>query len=141
MSWLYKGQVFTEDMIPEGAVGFIYEMETIIDGKPVRYVGKKNFFSTRKKKFGKKALAAMTDKRSKKYTLVTKPDYEKYYSSNEVLKKAHKEGVPIKRFMIRICYTKTELTYQETKYQFVREVLEKEEYLNANILGRFYKQK
>jgi hypothetical protein len=141
MSWLYKGQVFTEDMIPEGAVGFIYEMEAIIDGKPVRYVGKKNFFSTRKKKFGKKALAAMTDKRVKKYTLVTKPDYEKYYSSNEVLKKAHKEGVPIKRFMIRICYTKTELTYQETKYQFVREVLEKEEYLNANILGRFYKQK
>ena len=141
MSWLYKGQVFTEDMIPEGAVGFIYEMEAIIDGKPVRYVGKKNFFSTRKKKFGKKALAAMTDKRAKKYTLVTKPDYEKYYSSNEVLKKAHKEGVPIKRFMIRICYTKTELTYQETKYQFVREVLEKEEYLNANILGRFYKQK
>jgi hypothetical protein len=45
MSWLYKGQIFKEDMIPEGAVGFIYEMEAIIDGKPVRYVGKKNFFS------------------------------------------------------------------------------------------------
>jgi hypothetical protein len=116
MSWLYKGQIFKEDMIPEGAVGFIYEMEAIIDGKPVRYVGKKNFFSKRKKKFGKKALAAM-------------------------LKKAHKKGIPIKRFIIKICYTKTELTYQETKHQFVQEVLEKEEYLNANILGRFYKQK
>lgn len=141
MSWLYEGKVFTEDMIPEGAIGFIYEMEAIIDGKAVCYIGKKNFFSTRKKKFGKKALAAMTDKRSKKYTLVTKPDYENYYSSNDVLKKAHKEGVPIKRFILRICYTKTELTYQETKYQFGRGVLEKEEYLNANILGRFYKQK
>lgn len=141
MSWLYKGQVFTEDMIPEGAVGFIYEMEAIIDGKPVRYVGKKNFFSKRKKKFGKKALAAMTDKRAKKYTVVIKPDYENYYSSNDVLKKAHKKGIPIKRFIIKICYTKTELTYQETKHQFVQEVLEKEEYLNANILGRFYKQK
>jgi len=140
VSWLYKAQQFTDDMIPEGAVGFVYEMEAIIDGKSVRYIGKKNFYSVRKKKFGKKALAAMTDKRAKKYELVTKTNYENYYSSNKVLQDAHKAGVPIKRYMIQICYSKAELTYQETKYQFVRGVLEKEEYLNANILGRFYKQ-
>jgi hypothetical protein len=140
MSWIYNGITFTEDMIPEGAVGFVYEMEAIIDGKAVRYIGKKNFFSVRKKKFGKKALAAMTDKRSKKYTMVTKPDYENYYSSNTVLKEAHKNKVPIKRYILKICFSKTELTYQETKHQFVHEVLEKDEYLNGNILGRFYKQ-
>lgn len=140
MSWIYNNVEFTDDMIPDGAVGFVYEMEAIIDGKVVKYIGKKNFYSVRKKKFGKKALAAMTDKRAKKYTMVTKPDYAKYYSSNAVLKEAHKLGVVIKRFILKICYSKIELTYQETKHQFVYEVLEKEEYLNGNILGKFYKQ-
>ena len=141
MSWLYKGEVFNDSKIPEGAIGFIYEMEAIIDGKSVRYIGKKNFYSTTKKKFGVKALANMEDKRAKKYTIQVKPNYQNYYSSNKVLQDAHKNGVPIKRFMVRICFSKTELTYHETKYQFTREVLEKEEYLNANILGRFYKIK
>jgi hypothetical protein len=139
MSWILNHQTFTEEMIPENAVGFIYEMTAVIEGKLVKYIGKKNFYSIRKKKFGKKAIAAMTDKRAKKYTMVKKTDYEKYYSSNEVLKKAHKEGIPIVRTILKICYSKTELTYQETKFQFVNEVLEKDEYLNKNILGRFYK--
>ena len=141
MSWLYKGEVFNDSKIPEGAIGFIYEMEAIIDGKAVRYIGKKNFYSTTKKKLGKRAVANMEDKRAKKYTIQVKPNYQNYYSSNKVLQDAHKNGIPIKRFMVKICFSKTELTYHETKYQFVREVLEKEEYLNANILGRFYKIK
>ena len=138
---LYKGEVFNDSKIPEGAIGFIYEMESIIDGKAVRYIGKKNFYSTTKKKLGVKALANMEDKRARKYTIQVKANYQNYFSSNKVLQDAHKNGVPIKRFMVRICFSKTELTYHETKYQFVREVLEKEEYLNANILGRFYKIK
>lgn len=141
MSWLYQGREFEDKDIPEGAVGFIYEMEAIIDGNAVRYVGKKNFYSTVKKRLGKKAIAAMTDKRASKYAFVSKANYQNYYSSNKVLQEAHKAGVYIKRFMVRICYSKTELTYHETKFQFAREVLEKEEYLNANILGRFYKTK
>ena len=141
MSWLYKGEVFNDSKIPEGAVGFIYEMEAIIEGKAVRYLGTTNFYSTTKKKFGKRAVANMEDKRAKKYTIQVKPNYQNYYSSNKVLQDAHKNGIPIKRFMVKICFSKTELTYHETKYQFVREVLEKEEYLNANILGRFYKIK
>jgi len=141
MSWLYKAVEFTDEMIPEEAIGFVYEMEAIVDGKPVRYIGKKNFFSNRKKKFGKKKLAAVKDKRSKKYEIITKLSYQNYYSSNKVLQDAHKAGVPIKRYIVRICFSKTELTYYETKFQFQREVLEKEEYLNGNILGKFYKFK
>jgi hypothetical protein len=141
MSWLYEGRPFNDSMIPDGAVGFVYEMEAVINGKSVRYVGKKNFYSITKKKFGKKAMAQVTDKRTKKYETVTKPSYQNYYSSNAVLKEAHKTGVKIKRFMVKICFSKMELTYYETKYQFTREVLEKEEFLNGNILGRFYKTK
>jgi hypothetical protein len=139
--WTYKGKVFGELDIPEGAIGFIYSMTAIIDGKSVAYIGKKNFFANIKRPLGKKALAVTTDKRLKKYTRVIKPDFLNYYSSNAILKKAHKEGVHIKREIIKICYSGMELTYQETKHQFVYEVLEKEEFLNGNILGRFYKIK
>ena len=141
MSWIHKGKQFSDSMIPEGGVGFIYIMTAVINGKSVAYIGKKNFFANIKKPLGKKALAMSTDKRLKKYTRVIKPDYMNYYSSNKTLKDAHKAGVTIKREILMICYSGMELTYQEVKHQFKYEVLEKDEYLNANILGRFYKTK
>jgi hypothetical protein len=139
MSWVYQNTEFDEMCIPDGAVGFVYMMSAIIDGKSYMYIGKKNFFANIKKPLGKKALAMSTDKRLKKYRRELRPDFMKYYSSNKILKEAHKDGVVIKREILRICYSSTELTYQETKYQFVYEVLEKQEFLNGNILGRFYK--
>ena len=45
MSWIYKGKEFTEDMIHENAIGFIYNMTAIIDGKSISYIGKKNFYA------------------------------------------------------------------------------------------------
>lgn len=141
MSWSYKGKEFDEFCIPEGAVGFIYIMSAIINGKSVMYIGKKNFFAKIKRPLGKKALAMSTDKRLKKYAHVIKPDFMNYYSSNKILKDAHKAGVTIKREMLMICYSQMELTYQEVKHQFLYDVLEKEEFLNGNILGRFYKTK
>jgi hypothetical protein len=139
MSWVYQNTEFDEMCIPDGAVGFVYMMSAIIDGKSYMYIGKKNFFANIKKPLGKKALAMSTDKRLKKYRRELRPDFMRYYSSNKILKEAHKDGVVIKREILRICYSSTELTYQETKYQFVYEVLEKQEFLNGNILGRFYK--
>lgn len=141
MSWIYQGKEFDDKQIPDEAVGFVYIMSAIIDGKSVLYVGKKNFFANVKRPLGKKALAMSTDKRLKKYKRELKPDFMKYYSSNKILKDAHKAGVIIKREILRICYSQMELTYQETKHQFIYEVLEKQEFLNGNILGRFYKFK
>jgi hypothetical protein len=139
--WSYQGQDFESSMIPEGAEGFVYEMQAIINGKLVRYIGKKNFYSTTKKRMGKRAVAQLQDKRTKKYTIQKKLSYIDYYSSNAELKAAHKAGIDIRRYIIKICFSKTELTYYETKYQFVRGVLESDEFLNGNILGRFYKFK
>ena len=140
-NWIYEGKDFTEFNIPDGSIGFIYIMTAIIDGKSVAYIGKKNFFANIKRPLGKKALAMSTDKRLKKYTRELKPDFMKYYSSNKTLKEAHKAGVPIKREILRICYSQMELTYQEAKALFVEEVLENDMYLNQNILGKFYKTK
>lgn len=139
MSWIYKGKEFTEDMIPENAIGFIYNMTAIIDGKSISYIGKKNFYADIKTKLSKKAMP--TDKRLKTYKRVKKATYQNYYSSNEVLKKAHKDNIKIKRDILMICTTKLELSYQETKHHFVLGVLESDKYLNGNILGRFYKFK
>lgn len=139
MSWIYKGKVFEDKDIPDNAVGFVYQMSAIINNKAVSYIGKKNFFSNTKKKLAKKTIS--TDKRLKKYKVVTKSAYQNYYSSNDVLKQAHKDGVVIQRYILKICFSKTELTYQEVKHQFLAEVLESSIYLNGNILGRFYKQK
>ena len=139
MIWTYQGKVFTDDHIPEGAIGFIYLMSAIINGKSVAYIGKKNFYANTKKKLGKKALPK--DKRKKDYVRVSKLAYHDYYSSNDVLKQAHKNGIRIKREILKICYSKTELTYQEVKHQFAYGVLESDLYLNSNILGRFYKEK
>jgi hypothetical protein len=139
--WSYQGADFESSMIPEGAEGFVYEMQAVIDGKLVRYIGKKNFYSVTKRRFGKKALSSMQDKRAKKYTIQRKLTYLDYYSSNAVLKDAHKAGIEIRRYILKICFSKMELTYYETKFQFVRGVLESDEFLNGNILGRFYKFK
>ena len=141
MSWIYNGAEFTDMHIPEGAVGFIYIMRAVIDGKSVAYIGKKNFFANIKKPLGKKALAMSTDKRLKKYKRELKPDFQRYYSSNKILKDFAKAGGVIKREILMIWYSNMELTYQEVKHQFVYGVLEDENYLNQNILGRFYKTK
>ena len=139
MSWIYKGKEFTEDMIPENAIGFIYNMTAIIDGKSISYIGKKNFWAYPKTNLAKKDMP--TDKRLKTYVRKKRNAYKNYYSSNEVLKKAHKDNIKIKRDILMICYSATELTYQEVKHQFKYEVLEKEEFLNRNILGKFFKFK
>lgn len=139
MSWIYEQKEFIEEMIPEGAVGFVYQMDVILDGVRKSYIGKKNFFADVKTKLSKKALS--TDKRKKPYKRVRKTVYQNYYSSNESLKTAHKAGVLIRRTILKICYSKTELSYQEVKYQFQYEVLEHDNFLNANILGRFFRLK
>ena len=36
MSWIYNQTVFTDEKITEGAVGFVYMMTAIIDGKCVK---------------------------------------------------------------------------------------------------------
>ena len=128
---------FTEEMIPEKAVGFVYLMTAKIDGKFVKYIGKKNFYADVKTKLGKKEIP--TDKRLKQYKRVRKFTYKNYYSSNEVLKAYKQSGGEIHRIILEICYSKISLTYCECKHLFINEVLEDESYLNNNILGKFYK--
>jgi hypothetical protein len=58
-----------------------------------------------------------------------------------VLKQAHKDGIRISRRILKICFSKTELTYQEVKHQFQYAVLESDQWLNGNIMGKFFRFK
>ena len=142
MNWELKGKEITSiKQFPEGAVGFIYIL-TFSDGK--RYIGRKNLYTVRKKPLCKKALAQIKDKRLKKYEIIKKEsDWNKYYSSNKIIKDKMKSGdLEIEsREIIKVCFTEKQMTYFETQTLFCYGVLEyPEQYYNDNILGKFYKK-
>lgn len=153
MTWTYKGQVITEvsDM-PENVFGFIYK---ITNGKTGQfYIGKKQVVSVRKRKFGKREIAALEDKRMKKYEYVTKEsDWKEYRSSNKVVKgwfdeneTALNEGRNddindrLELRILRFCSNKKSLTYYELQEQFAHDVLADEDSLNDNLLGKFFRK-
>jgi len=126
----------------ENPLGIIYQI-TLSNG--MRYVGKKNLFSVRKKPLGKKVLASITDKRLKKYEVITKEsDWMSYNGSSKLLIDAIKNNKVsvVKREILEVATTKNELTYLETKHLFLNDVLgeNSDSFYNDNILGKFYKK-
>jgi hypothetical protein len=141
--WLYENKEIKEitDM-PNSTFGFIYEVTHLPTGK--KYLGKKQLMSITNKALGKKELALITDKRlSKKKTVIKESDWKTYYGSQSEIKQLIKEGnkEDFKREILSFVPTKKLLTYYETKYLFVNEVLEKsDQYINDNILGKFFRK-
>ena len=153
MTWTYKGKLITElsDM-PEDVFGFIYK---ITNGKTDEYyIGKKQVVSVRKRNFGKKEIAALEDKRMKKYEMVTKEsDWKTYRSSNKEVKSWFDENEKalnedrrddinnqLKLEILRFCSNKKSLTYYELQEQFAHDVLGDECSLNDNLLGKFFRK-
>ncbi len=141
MNWKFNKKEFTDEMVPEGAFGFIYVIKIKIDGVTKLYVGKKQFYANRTVKKGKRELAVMKDKRGSKKKTVSKLSYAKYIGSNKTIKEAIENGAAYSKHILKICFSKMELTYEETRYLFKLDVLENDKYLNDNILGKFYKSK
>lgn len=153
MTWTYKGQLITElsDM-PNNVFGFIYK---ITNGKTGQYyIGKKQVLSIRKRNFGKREIAALEDKRMKKYEMVEKEsDWKEYRSSNptvklwfheneEALKQNRRDAInnQLKLEILRFCSNKKSLTYYELQEQFAHDVLGDELALNDNLLGKFFRK-
>lgn len=118
--------------------GFVY-LITFADG--TYYIGKKSFFSVRKKKFGKKRIAALTDKRLKHFEMVrTESDWKKYNSSNAVVKQKIADGFKYDKYFLHFAKTKKSLSYQEERYLYTYNVLTDPNALNDNIAGRYFKK-
>ena len=142
--WNYKGKIINsiDDMGEITPFGFIYEVTHTPTGR--KYLGKKQLMSVQKKALGKKELALITDKRlSKKKTIIKESDWKTYYGSQSEIKQLVKEGKKedFKREILFFVSNKKLLTYYETKYLFINDVLAPgSNYMNSNILGHFFKK-
>lgn len=135
VEWTQSGNKLSSKPPPSNFWGFIYIIE-YTNGK--KYIGKKQFWSVTKKAFGKKKLAEITDKRAKKYEMVTKEnDWRKYEGSSKETK-----GFTIKsKDILELCNDKINLTYCEVKWMMKLDVLVDDSFVNSNILGKFYSGK
>lgn len=105
--------------------GFVYLITNLETGK--KYIGKKNFISTRKLP----PLKGKTNKRKK----VAESDWKEYYSSSEEVKLLveSKGSQNFKREILKLCETKGTMSYWEAKLQFEYDVLLSEDYYNEFI--------
>lgn len=123
---------------PEKLLGFVYKITNLQTGQI--YIGKKNFFSKRKKNLTKAEMP--TDKRKKTYKHVVKEsDWQTYYGSNkELVADVQALGETyFRREILQLACTSKHLNYLEVKFQFAHGVLENASY-NGNILGKFYQK-
>lgn len=128
--WYYNEKEFTSEMIGD-FVGFVYLLTDLENGK--KYVGKKNFWSTRK-------LPPLKGK-SRRRTKKTESNWQQYYgSSEEVMLLVESSGESrFKREILHLCKSKGEMSYLELKEQVDREVLFKDEYYNGIIQVKIHR--
>lgn len=137
--WEYQGNpmVSLEDF-PEGTYGFIYEITHKETGQ--KYIGKKQLLSYHKK--ASKVFNEKTKRWNKVYeTTSTESNWQKYFGSNiEIVELVKKEGKEkFKREIIRLVPNKKLLTFYELAEQCKRDVLTDPNYINSNILGKFFR--
>lgn len=131
--WLYKEEVIDSiEKMPKNTFGFIYEVCYIPTNE--KYLGKKVL------QFNKKLPPLKGFKRKRK--VVVESDWQTYYGSHQKIKNLLKEGKQdnFKRTILEFAFNKKNLTYLETKYLFSNHVLENTEYINDNILGKFFRK-
>lgn len=122
--WIYNAEPFEPTQL-ENWVGFVYLITDLENNK--KYIGKKNFWSTRRLP----PLKGKTRRRVKK----VESDWKEYYGSNEKIKLLVEEfsGDRFKREILHLCKSKGEMSYVEAKLQFEHEVLFRDDYYNEFI--------
>jgi len=124
--WMYENNEFNpdQDELKKWA-GFVY---LITEKKTnMKYIGKKNFWKTRKLK----PLKGMKRKR----IVTSESDWKNYFGSSENVKQLLEQNgsEAFDKEIIRLCRTKGEMSYFESKIQFDRDVLLRDDYYNGII--------
>lgn len=148
MNWLYEGKEITElEDFPENTFGFVYQITHLPTGK--KYIGKKQLVYTQKKRIGKKERKRIKEEKKLRGERAISPtfkyvkkesDWKSYVGSNDEIKQLLEEGSisDFKREILEFAHNKKQLSYLETKKLFTESVLERDEFLNSNIQGKWY---
>jgi len=128
--WLYNDKVFESEDIND-YFGFCYLLTDLENGK--QYIGRKYFYSIRKKKGIRKKVRSESD-------------WKSYYSSSKKVQQIVQESGPnrFKREILSLYINKGQVNYNETKLLFQHNVLEAKDdngeklYYNDNIMNRYF---
>ena len=128
--WLYNDKVFESEDIKD-YFGFCYLLTDLENGK--QYIGRKYFYSIRKKKGIRKKVRSESD-------------WKSYYSSSKKVKQIVLESgySRFKREILSLYLKKGQVNYNETKLLFQHNVLEARDengeklYYNDNIMNRYF---
>jgi len=129
------------EQIDSSIIGFVYVIE-FTDG--TKYIGKKNFYSTRtlpalkSGKIREGAIRTFKIGKGKReyYDIVKKESNWKTYQGSHI---NCKDKIPKYKRILAYADSKLQLTYLEAKFLFSFDVLLNPKYLNDNILGTFYR--
>ncbi len=128
--WLYDGKIFESEDIND-YFGFCYILTDLENDK--QYIGRKYFYSVRKKKGIRKRVRSESD-------------WKSYYSSSKKIQLLVQESGPnrFKREILSLYKKKGQVNYNETKLLFQHNVLEAKDengeklYYNDNIMNRYF---
>lgn len=132
--WTYQDIIVEE--LPEGCVGFVYEITNLTNNR--KYIGKKLA------KFSKTTYKTVVQKngvkKKKKIKSKIDSDWMEYYGSSiELNKDVELLGTDnFKREILFYCKSKAECSYIEAREQFTRRVLESLDYYNGQISVRVH---
>lgn len=121
--WYYKGEKFQLENYPnDSLVGFVYQITEKDTDK--KYIGKKLFWSSRKKKV-----------KGKNRRIVVESNWKDYYGSNRKIQELVEEKgfKNYHREILKLCKSKGECSYWESKLQFDNHVLLRDDYYNEII--------
>ena len=123
--WLFESKEFEGNT--EGFYGFVYEIENVSNGK--KYIGRKYF-----------TKAGYKQKKGKIKKIRKTSDWELYYGSSGALK----EDIEIfgkenfKRTILKLCKTRGECNYWESKFILERDAILDNKYYNESIQCRIH---
>lgn len=134
MSWYYQDKIVEE--LPDDCVGFVYLITNLTTQR--KYIGKKlakfsrTSYKTVKLKNG--------EKKKKKVRSKIDSDWLTYYGSSEELNSdVISQGKEyFSREILFFCKSKAECSYIEAREQFIRKVLESDDYYNGQISVRVH---
>lgn len=121
--WKYEGKDFESTDI-DSSYGFVYQI-TSPEGK--KYIGKKFFWKSK--------ILPKTKTRKRRQRTLVESDWKSYYGSSDLLA-ADIETIGKDKFtrvILRLCATKGECSYYETKEQLLTDALLSEDYYNSYV--------